>query len=355
MATETSKTTSTGIAPRTLEHPPGEFYPDPVARSSSDNVPLAPVEPKAPSGVGRALAALARWFLVVLLVVVAPIGLIAWSVTPRVTSPTQLVDEAIDSGLTAAVRAALIDQFSTSLVESDNSPFEADELRPVVESILSQSWLDEQLTSVAAELERWLDTSSADPPALVVDLTPVKGSLVEDDQALGLIGEGLGCADSRCAASELALASMLVEVPDEVEFLTIGDESDDDPTKAFLDARDTFQTARSLIGMIPLVLIAALTAVVLLARRSSRLRWLGGTLIAIALPILTVVTLLPGRAAGWVVDSIEGDIPLELTSLEDVFGWVAHPAGFVAWLLLVGGIIALAASITLGVRGRRLV
>ena len=324
MATETSKTTSTGISFPTLERSPEQFYPDPVIRRSEPATPVAPFEPKAPSGFRRISAAMARWFLVVLLVVVAPVGVIAWSVTPRVTSPSQLAGEAIDSGLTAAVRAALIDQFSTNLAESDNSPFEADELRPVVASILSQDWLDGQLTSVAGELDGWLETSSADPPELVVDLTSAKGSLIEDDQALSLIAEGLGCVDIRCGAAELALASMLVEVPDQVEFLTIGDESDDDPTRAFLDARDTLQTARSLIGMIPLVLMAAFAAVMLLARRGARLRWLGGTLIAIALPIVTVVTMLPGWAAQRVVDSIEGDIPLELSSLEDLFGWVAH-------------------------------
>jgi hypothetical protein len=238
----------------------------------------------------------------------------------------------------------LIVQFSANLAESDNSPFDADELRPVVESILSQEWLDGQLTSVAGELDLWLDTSSADPPELVVDLTPVKDSLVDDDQAVALIAQGIGCGDPRCATAAAELTRMLVEVPDEVEFLAIGDESDDDPTKGFLDARDTFQTARGLIGMIPLVLIAALAAVVLLARRGTRLRWLGGTLIAVALPILAVVTLLPGWAAQRVVDSIEGDIPLEVSSLEDVFGWVAHPAGFVAWLLLAAGVVALGTS-----------
>ncbi len=352
MATENSKATSTGLSFPTLEQSPEQFYPDPIARSSEPETPRASLEPKAPSGVGRILAAMARWFLVVLLIVVAPVGVIAWSVTPRVTSPSQLAGEAIDSGLTAAVRSALIDQFATSLAESDNSPFEADELRPVVASILSQEWLDGQLTSVASELDRWLDTSSVDPPELVVDLTPVKRSLVEDDQAVALIAQRIGCGDPRCAVAAAELAVMLVEVPDEVEFLAIGDESDDDPTKGFLAARDTFRTARGLIGMIPLVLIAALAAVVLLARRGARLRWLGGTLIAVALPILAVVTVLPSWAAQRVVDSIEGDIPLELSSLEDVFGWVAHPAGFVAWLLLAAGVIALGTS---SVRKRLLV
>ena len=354
MATEISKTTDTGIAPRTLEHSPESFYPDPVTRG--DPVPVArptPPEPGAASGVGRFLAALARWFLVVVLVLVAPLGVVAWSITPRVTSPAQLADEAIASGLTAAVRSALIDQFSTDLAESENSRFDANELRPVVEGVLSQSWLDGQLTAVAGALDRWLDISNADPPALVVDLTLVKDALVENDRALALIGEGIGCGEPQCAASEVALAGMLVDVPDEVEFLAIGDESGSDSTRAMLDARDTVQTARSLIGMIPLVLIAALAAVVLLAPKGAGLRWLGSTLVAIAVPILAAVTLLPGWASGRVVDSIEGDIPLEVGLLEDVFGWVAHPAGFVAWLLLAGGVIALGASVTM--RRRRLV
>ena len=81
MATETSKTTGTGISFPTLERSPEQFYPDPVARSSSHETPVAHIKPKAPSDFGRIPAALGRWVLIIVLVLVAPVGLIAWTVT----------------------------------------------------------------------------------------------------------------------------------------------------------------------------------------------------------------------------------------------------------------------------------
>lgn len=49
-------------------------------------------------------------------------------VEPRVTSPPQLADEAIESGLTGAIRGAPVDQLSVALAEQEDSPFDAGEL-----------------------------------------------------------------------------------------------------------------------------------------------------------------------------------------------------------------------------------
>lgn len=165
----------TGTLERSLER----IGSDPVGLRGA---PDAPSEPKALSTTGRTLAAVARWFLFIVLVGLAPVALIAWSVTPRVTSSPQLADAAIESGLTGAVRGALVDQLSSKLAEQEDSPFHAAQLRPVIERSLSQDWFDAQLTLLAAELDGWLGTSGDELPDLVIDLTPVKRSLAADDR-----------------------------------------------------------------------------------------------------------------------------------------------------------------------------
>ncbi|MFV1971231.1 MAG: hypothetical protein ACC683_09540 [Acidimicrobiia bacterium] len=349
MEIETLKPPGTGATTGTLERPSERGGPDPDRRLDPHD---AHDEPRRLSRVGRALAALARWFLLIVLVVLAPVALILWSVTPRVTSPSQLADEAIAAGLTSAVQAALVDQLSDGLTEQEDSPLRAAELRPVIGRSLSQDWVDEQLILLADELDRWLGASGAELPDLVIDLTPVKESLAADDQTLSLISEAMGCNGFGCPSPESALIDMLDEVPDEVALLTIGGESDTEDAQEILTARDRLQTATRLIAMIPLVLAALVVALVLAARRGSRNRWLGAVLVAISVPVLAVATLLPRWASSWVSGSVPGEIPIERTSLEEVFNWAFRPAGSVAQLILIVGAASLVTSVALAVRRR---
>lgn len=347
METEVSQSASTDTAAPALERSLERPGPDRVGRRDTPN---AAFEPSAVSAAGRTLAALARWFLFIVLVVLAPVALIAWSVTARVTSLPQHADQAIESGLTGAARRALVDQLSAALAEHEDSPIDAGQLRPVIERSLSQDWFDEQLTLLADELDRWLGTSSDEPPDLVIDLTSVKGSLAADDQTLSLVTGAMDCDSPRCPSPESALVILLSEVPDEVALLTIGAESDTDLGQEILEARDRFQTIDRLIAMVPLLLAGALAGLVLLARRGSRIRWLGVTLVAIAVPVLAVATLLPGWASQWVSGFLPGEISLNRASLEAVFSWANRPAGSVALLMLLAGITALVASVALGLR-----
>lgn len=146
---------------------------------------------------------------------------------------------------------------------------------------------------------------------------------------------------------------MLSELPDEVAFLTIVTESETDPGPQILKARGQFQTLDRAIAMVPLVLVAVLAAIVLLARRGSRIRWLGAALVTIAVPVLVVATLLPGWASQWASGSLPGGTPLTRASLEEVLTWVMRPAGSAARWLLLAGVAALVTSVALGVRRRR--
>ncbi len=349
MEIETLKPPGTGATTGTLERPSERGGPDPDRRLDPHD---AHDEPRRLSRVGRALAALARWFLLIVLVVLAPVALILWSVTPRVTSPSQLADEAIAAGLTSAVQAALVDQLSDGLTEQEDSPLRAAELRPVIGRSLSQDWVDEQLILLADELDRWLGASGAELPDLVIDLTPVKDSLAADDQTLSLISEAMGCNGFGCPSPESALIDMLDEVPDEVALLTIGGESDTEDAQEILTARDRLQTATRLIAMIPLVLAALVVALVLAARRGSRNRWLGAVLVAISVPVLAVATLLPRWAPPRVLGSIPDEIPIDRASLEEVFTWAFRPAGSVAQLILIVGAASLVTSVALATRRR---
>lgn len=350
MAGETSQPTRGGTTAQESGRAEGWIGPDPVDHRAA---PDTPPEPPRVAAAGRILMAVARWLLFIALIGLAPVALIAWSVTPRVTSPSQLADEAIASGLTKGVRGALVDQLTTELVELEDSPLHAGELRPVIERNLSQGWFDEQLTRLAAELDRWLGTSRDELPNLVIDLTPVKESLAADAGALSLIAPAMGCTVPRCPSAAPALGDMLDRVPDEVAILTIGTESDTDSRQEIMDARTRFQTIDRLIAMIPLVLVAGLTALVLLARPGSRVRWLGTTLVVIAIPVLATAMLLPGWAARRVAGSLPDDIRLDLSSIRDAFNWAIRPAETAAWWMLLAGVVALVAAIAGEARRRR--
>lgn len=341
---------STDDAPPTLEHSMERLESDSVAPR---DVPDAPSGPKVLHVVGRAFAALARWLLVILLVMVAPVGLTVWSVIPRVASPLQLADAAIESGWTKTVRVTLIEQLSTELAKQDASRFTANELVPVIERNLSQIWLDEQLTGLAGELDRWLGASTDELPNLVIDLTAVKDSLAADEQALPLIAKALDCTGPRCTSPESALDDVLSEVPNEVAILAIEGDSDNDAGVEVLTARDRLQTVARIIAMIPLVLVGVLAIVVALARRGLRLRWLGATLIAVSIPLFAAATLLPQWAARRAAGSVPDEIPFNRTSLGGVFNWAMRPAGAVALWLLLGGVAAIAGAIFLRVRRHR--
>jgi len=349
MDTEVSQTASTGITTPTLERSVERLLPDPDGRRDT---PDSPSKPKALSALGRTLAALARWVLFIALAVSAPVGLIVWSATPRATSPSQLADKAIESGLTDELRVAMVEQLVISLVEGEDSPLPAGELRPVIEDGFSQEWFDDQLTLLADELDGWLGASSDELPDLVIDLSAVKDTMAADDQALSLIAESMDCIGPRCPSPELALADMLAEMPDEVALLTIGDESDAVPGPEVLEARDQFRTVDRLIAVVPLVLAAALVAIVLLARRGSRIRWLGATLVVIAVPVFAVATVLPGWVSGWLTGLVPDELQLNRATLEEVFNWVIQPTGSVARWMLLAGVAALVTSVVLDIRRR---
>jgi len=350
MESEASQSVSAGTTTPTLERSIEHSFPDPHGRRDGPDPYL---KPKALSALGRALAALARWILVIVLVLLAPIGLIAWSVAPRVTNPSQLADEVIESGLSEQIRVAMVDQISVNLADGEDSPVGADELRPVVENGFSQGWFNEQLIQLADEFEGWLSASGDGLPDLAIDLTPVKETLTADDQALSLIADRMDCTGPRCPSSELTLLNMLSEIPDEVDLLTIGAEPDTEPDPGILEARNQIQTIDRQIGLVPLVLVAALVAIALLARRDSRIRWLGSTLVVIAVPLFAVAMLLPGLASGWASGLLSDKIQISSANLEEVFSWVFGPAGSVARWMLLAGVTAVAISVALNIRRRR--
>jgi hypothetical protein len=146
---------------------------------------------------------------------------------------------------------------------------------------------------------------------------------------------------------------MLSEVPDEMVLLTAGVEFDADSGREILEARGQFQTVDRLTALVPLVLAAVLLAMVLFARQGSRLRWLGATLVVVAVPVLAVATLLPRWASKWAAVFLPGEILLNRTSLEEVFAWATRPAGSVAGLMLLAGVAAVITSVILDIRRRR--
>ncbi len=303
----------------------------------------------------RVLAALVRWLLFASLVVVAPGALTIWSVTPRITSPSQFADQAIESGLTRVIRLEVIDQISTTLAREGAIALAAGELDAVIGRMISQEWFDTQIGLIAGDFDRWLRASGDSPPNLVIDITAVKKSLVADDQVVALLDVVDGaCDELRCPSPDVVLSMLVAQLPDEVAVLTLGDESDSDPGQSLRDVRHRLQMATSLIAMVPFVLGGLLVAMVLLARRGSRFRWLGAVGVAISLPVLAAASLLPGWAAGRAAGSLPRDIAIDRTVFEDLFAWVARPAETLAWWILAAGVAALIASTVLSVLRRRL-
>jgi hypothetical protein len=139
--------------------------------------PPAIDQPKAlPRGrrPGGVAGSLTRGLLVFMLVVTAPLALMVWATTPRITSPTQLASQGVRIGLTEIVRRDIVDQLSSELADRRQSPTESAQVRSVFERSMTQAWFDEQVMSVATELEEWLAGTDPQPPELVVDLRPVK-------------------------------------------------------------------------------------------------------------------------------------------------------------------------------------
>ncbi len=238
------------------------------------------------SGVGRAAAGLTRGLLFTLFVVVAPIALLVWAVLPRLMSPAALADQAIDVGLTETLRAAIVDQLASELADRQNPPVATDQMRSIFDRSLTQDWFDEQLTSVAGELELWFADADEELPSLQIDLVSVKTSLVADPEAIRLVAELIG-AEEGVAIPEGALAG----IPDQVSLLS----GSEDPGSAddLFAARDFVDAANRRRGMIPLVIFGVFAMIVLLARRGTGLRWTGSALLAVALPILAVAALAP--------------------------------------------------------------
>ncbi len=256
------------------------------------------------SGAGRTAAGLTRGLLLILFMVVAPIALLVWAVLPRLMSPAALADQAIDVGLTETIRAAIVDQLSSELADRQNTPAAADEMRSVFDRSLTQDWFDQQVTSVAGELELWLAGTDDEPPLLEIDLVPVKTSLATDPEAIRLVAELIG-ADERVAIPEGALAG----IPDQVSLLS-GSE-DPGATDDLFAARDFVDMASRRRGMIPLVVFGVFAMIVLLARRGTRLRWTGSALLIVALPILAVAALAPRLVGQQAASLVPAEVGLE--------------------------------------------
>lgn len=298
----------------------------------------APVQTSKVAGAGQTAAGLGRWSLLLLSAVIAPVALVMWAVLPRVTSPAALVDEAIDVGLTETARAALVDQLSTELADRRNIPIPTDQMRSVFDRSLTQGWFDEQLTSVAGELDAWFAGSDDEAPSLLIDLVPVKASLAADPEAIRLVAELIG-GDEGVVALEGALAG----VPDQVSLLSGSEESG--PVDGLLAAREVVNATRGPRGMVPPVLLAVFAMIVVLARRGTRLRWAGSVLLVVALPILTVAAVMPGWAGRQAVSLAPAEVALEAAEVEALLSWIFNPARSLALWTLVAGLVAVAASV----------
>ncbi len=298
------------------------------------------------SGAGRTAAGLTRGLLLILFMVVAPIALLVWAVLPRLMSPAALADQAIDVGLTETIRAAIVDQLSSELADRQNTPAAADEMRSVFDRSLTQDWFDQQVTSVAGELELWLAGTDDEPPLLEIDLVPVKTSLAADPEAIRLVAELIG-ADERVAIPEGALAG----IPDQVSLLA-GSE-DPGATDDLFAARDFVDMASRRRGMIPLVVFGVFAMIVLLARRGTRLRWTGSALLIVALPILAVAALAPRLVGQQAARLVPAEVGLEGAEVEALVSWILGPAWSLALWVLVAGIGAVVASVAArALRGR---
>ena len=298
------------------------------------------------SGAGRKAAGLTRGLLRILFTVVAPIALLAWAVLPRLMSPAALADQAIEVGLTQTLRVAIVDQLSSELADRQNTPAATDQMRSIFDRSLTQDWLDEQVTSVAGELELWLAGTDEELPLLQIDLVPVKTSLAADPEAIRLVAELVG-ADERAAIPEGALFG----IPDQVSLLS----GSEDPGSAdnLLTVRDFVDIASRRRGMIPPVVFAVFAMMVLLTRRGTRLRRTGSALLTVALPILAVAALAPRFVGQQAASMVPAEVGLKRAEVEALVAWILDPAWSLGLGVLVVGLAAVVASVAARVlRGR---
>jgi hypothetical protein len=216
---------------------------------------------------------------VFVLVVTAPLALIVWAATPRITSPTQLAGLGVEVGLTGIVRRDIVDQLSSELAERRQSPAESTQMRSVFERSMTQAWSDEQVMSVAAELDEWQAGTDPQPPELVVDLRPVKASLAADPEALFLVADLIGSEQA-----ERSVAVALAGVPDELSLLS--DAPETESPEGLFTARDILADVRTARQLIPLVLLVVFALTVLLARSGGRLKSAGKTIAMVGVPLV---------------------------------------------------------------------
>ena len=295
---------------------------------------------------GRAAASVVRGLLVFLLMLTGPLAVIVWATMPRLTSPTQVAEQAIEAGLTAAVRESLVDQLSSELAERRASPTESLQMRSVFERSLSQAWFDEQVRNVTAELEVWLGGTDQRPPQLVIDLTPVKASLAADPEALFLVADLVGAEEV-----EGSVAAALAGVPDEVELLS--ETAEPGTPEGLFAARDYLDDARRVRPLIPIALVSVFALIVLLSRGGARLGWTGRTLALIGVPLLVASFVMPGLSSEVVAGAVPADIPLDATQIGDLLSWMLEPVRPVAVGLAASGLVLLMVSFGLGVVHRR--
>ena len=124
--------------------------------------------------VGRRVASILRWWLLGLLIFMGPVAVLVWTVGPRVTNPELMMDKAVELGLTDAARSTLIDQVVAQLDGQTELPVDTDAATGVLERGITQDWIDGQFYGFANDLNDWLELTGNQPPALTVDLQPVK-------------------------------------------------------------------------------------------------------------------------------------------------------------------------------------
>lgn len=298
--------------------------PSPPAASYSGYEPRPPAR-----RTGRAAT---KWFLVVPFVLLAPLAILAWSVTPRITSPGLVAEEAVDIGLTESARAVLLDSFASELAERRESPLAEDTLREVYERSLTQEWFDEQVLSVSGELDRWLEGSATQLPDLVIDLVPVKTALASDPEAMAMVADFIGCEGLECAPSNQPAEVALEGVPDRVAL--IGPDADPD---GLLQARSMLGSVRKTGQFGPLILLGEFGLLIMLARRHGRLRFAGGLLFAVGATVVLAAILIPGWLGANFAESLPPDVPVEAGDFAALVAWTLVPARTMAyWLVGVG-------------------
>jgi hypothetical protein len=314
-----------------------------ATRSPETDPPHAPTEAPRPA---RAAGSLTRGLLLVLLVMASPVALIVWTATPRITSPTELAEQAIAIGLTEAVRGEIVDELSSELAERRNSPTESDQMRLVFERSLSQAWFDEQVLAVATELDRWLDDTNPEPPELIVDLRPVKASLAADPEALFLVADLIGTEQS---TGSIAIA--LAGVPDEVSLLS--EPPEPGSPEGLYTAREVLGDVRMVRLAIPVVLLVVFALTVLLARRDTRVRSAGRTLAIIGVPLLVASFVMPMVATRVALSSMPSEIPIDAGQVEGLLSWMLEPVRPVGFGLVVVGAVVVGASFAMDAVRRR--